>query len=537
MSFIDIKKNNISSCLYCDVCIIGTGPAGIIIANEFNGSSFDVFLIESGDFKPDAETQSLYDIKNIGYPIRENFMSRVRYYGGTSNIWPGRTMILNKIDLQERDWIPYSGWPIDYKDLINYYKKAAKILNLPDHDKFNISSWNSKMNFEEKSINNKEIFNLNTSLWAKKPLRFGKRYYSNFKRSRNVKIFLNTNLIEIVLSENKKHVERLRFSGLNGKKFILKPKIAILACGGLENPRLLLNSRAQIANGVGNQNDLVGRYYMDHPRAIYGSIRLFDKVNLPLFVGLPFSEGKVQIGIQLSEKIQQKGKLTNSYIGLEPQVHENVMKSYQSVINVGKRLLRRGYSGKRFDFSAKIAEIPDMIYLLTPKEILPHSFYMWYAAIKRKINKRIGINRLKIVNYCEQVPNPNSRVLLDDEKDALGSNKIRLDWKVGNQEIENVLRLQKILGRYLYDKQIGEFNNTSEELVFTDASHHIGTTRMSNDPKRGVVDENCKIHSIDNFYITGSSVFPTSGHANPTLTIVALSLRLADYLKNYLSPK
>jgi choline dehydrogenase-like flavoprotein len=140
-----------------------------------------------------------------------------------------------------------------------------------------------------------------------------------------------------------------------------------------------------------------------------------------------------------------------------------------------------------------------------------------------------------VINYCEQAPDPASRVYLSHEKDALGMNKLVLDWKLSTEEVRAAVRLQEVLGRCLQVAGIGALDTAPSELsgvTFTDASHHIGTTRMSSSERNGVVDSNCRVHGTRNLYAAGSSVFSTSGSANPTLTIVALAVRLADYLKN-----
>jgi choline dehydrogenase-like flavoprotein len=201
-----------------------------------------------------------------------------------------------------------------------------------------------------------------------------------------------------------------------------------------------------------------------------------------------------------------------------------------------KRLLRKGYSGKRFDFkNPEMAEVPEMIYLLTPKELLPHFMYYTYYKYSR-IAKNIftKLTHLSIVNYAEQEAINASRVYLDSAKDALGMPKLILDWKVSDRSLNSSLRLMHLLDEHFRRHEAGYIEADLTEiknLPYTDASHHLGTTRMSAEPKTGVVDANCRVHGVDNLYIAGSSVFPTAGHANPTLTIAALSLRLADHLK------
>ncbi|MGH7931254.1 MAG: GMC family oxidoreductase, partial [Candidatus Binatia bacterium] len=247
--------------------------------------------------------------------------------------------------------------------------------------------------------------------------------------------------------------------------------------------------------------------------------------------------GKMQLGIGLSDKIQAKEGLLNNYLSLEPRYSVGSMELYESFVKLMKRLLRKGYSGKRLDFkNQEMADVPEMIYLLTPKELLPHFMYYTYYKYSR-IAKSIftKLTHLSIVNYSEQEASIASRVYLDNEKDRLGMPKLVLDWKVSERSLNSSLRLMHLLDEHFRSLEAGYIEEDLTEITslpYTDASHHLGTTRMSADPKTGVVDANCQIHGVDNLYVAGSSVFPTAGHANPTLTIAALSLRLADYLKN-----
>jgi hypothetical protein len=198
-----------------------------------------------------------------------------------------------------------------------------------------------------------------------------------------------------------------------------------------------------------------------------------------------------------------------------------------------KILLRKGYAGKRLALSgAQLARVPELIYLLAPRELMPHTLYRASRLLKGWLSR--GVSELIVVNYCEQLPNPQSRVYLSEKRDQLNVPRLVLDWRIRAEETRSLMRLQALLDSHLRTHQLGYVDNTSEpfsELLYTDASHHIGTTRMSTDLRTGVVDADCKVHGVDNLFIAGSAVFPTAGYANPTLTIVALAIRLAEHLK------
>jgi len=518
-----------------DICIVGAGASGITLATELEAAGTRVCLLESGHFSLNEQVQALYDLDSVGYPLRENFMSRVRHFGGSCNLWAGRAMRMNPIDFEKRDWVPDSGWPISYADVEPYYRRAEKILRLPSFTDFADFEQLDDIGEQERALFKDPGVHPAIALWGIKPMRFGKVYKGAIRRSKHTDLYLNANVTDIVPAANGQAVEKLVVQTLSGKKLTAKARTYVLSAGGLENARLLLVSGGQNSNGLANEHDVVGRYYLDHPRAIFGSIRVNESVSLPYLTGIPLANGKVQFGIALSERMQRDHGLLNSYVSLEPQMSEFAERQYGRSINILKVLLRRGHAGSRFRFSPMdMSNVRDLIYLLTPKEIMPHFLYRPYAVLKRRIRKTRLLDKLTVINYCEQGPHRNSRVTLGADRDALGMKKLILDWRLGDGVQRSVRFLREVVGRCIQESGIGilEADSTNvNELGFTDASHHMGTTRMSESKKTGVVDQNCKVHGLANMYISSSSVFPTAGHANPTLTIIALTLRLADHLK------
>ena len=521
-----------------ELCVVGSGIAGMLLVMELAQTYKDICIIESGAWTPDDDTQSLYALNSIGYPIRKHYQSRIRYFGGSCNIWAGRAMIYNESDLRPRPWLGSVSWPIDFAELDRYYTAAARYLNLPSYEKMKPETWQSKLSDFETSLFRDGNFRANVSLFAKAPARFGykTKYFKKVRYSTNITLYIHSNAVNLRLNDSLSHVARIDVACLNGVRYAIKPKKVVLACGGLENTRILMASNKQVPGGIGNQNGLLGRYYMDHPRAVFGRIKLTKKIKLDHLLGMPVTGGKVQLGIALSDKIQAREGLLNNYLTLEPCYSVGSMELYESFVKLMKRLLRKGYSGKRFDFKNQdMAEVPEMIYLLTPKELLPHFMYYTYYKYSR-IAKNVFTNltHLSIVNYSEQEPNIASRVYLGEEKDKLGMPKLVLDWKISDRSFNSSLRLMHLLAEHFRRSEAGHIEQDLteiKELPYTDASHHLGTTRMGVDANAGVVAADCQVHGVKNLYVAGSSIFPTAGHANPTLTIAAMSLRLADHLK------
>lgn len=518
-----------------DLCIVGAGAAGITLAMQLARTGRTICLLESGGTHPDEQTQALYDLECVGYPMREDFISRAREFGGSCNLWAGRNMRMSPIDFEQRDWVPNSGWPIGYDDIEPYYVRAESVLGIPPHERFRSTAALRGLDDNERDLFGSEELEPTVALWGVKPMRFAKRNLPALTRSRNVSVYLHANATEILPAEAGDAVDGVLVRTLDGRTLTARAGAYVLACGGLENTRLLLVSRRRHERGIGNDHDVLGRYFLEHPRAVHGRIRVKEGVRLPYLTGIPLADGKVQLGVALSVHAQREARVLNSYVSFEPAMSEMAARQYGRSMNVAKMIVLRGYQDAATTASADRTNVRELIYMLTPKEVMPHWLYRGLALAKRIARRRLSIGHLTVINFCEQVPDPASRVTLSEDRDALGVNRLVLDWRIGAAERRSVAHLHEVIGRRVAAAGIGTMEvSVSEagELHFTDASHHMGTTRMSDDARTGVVDINCRVHGVRNLYVASSSVFPTSGHANPTLTIVALALRLAEHLES-----
>jgi choline dehydrogenase-like flavoprotein len=518
-----------------DTCIVGAGAAGITLAAELARGSQEVCLIESGGLAPDPDTQALYDLESVGYPLRANYMSRARYFGGSCNLWAGRSMTLSELDFETRSWVPHSGWPISQRDVTEWLPRAADILGVPLASQYTSGLFEKRASVDEKRLFG-GTFVPTYSLWARSAKRFGSSYRSELARSGKARVLLNASVTHINLTPDGHDVESLTLAAPGGRQFKIRARRYVLACGGLENARLLLASRDRQPNGVGNEHDAVGRYFMDHPRAVFGKVHVEAGRKLTLLRGRPLPGGKLQLGVGLSAGTQRSEELLNHYLTLELQSSGYTEAKYQTFVQTMKVAMRRGHAGSRWKFARENFEnLPNMMYLLSPKELMPHPLYRLYVAARDAIPRKPVPKTFVVVYFCEQPPTPDSRVTLSNERDALGVQRLRLDWRIGSEVGASIMRMQRLLAEGVARTGLGRVEPGEGEPAYTDASHHMGTTRMSVDPRHGVVDVNCKVHGVNNLYMAGSSVFPCAGHANPTLTIVALSLRLARHLAPHLS--
>jgi len=532
VSIIDAREWSSPEGLKTDVCIVGGGAAGITLASELIAGGLDICLLESGGFTPDEDTQALCNVDSVGYPMRENYMSRARYLGGSCNLWAGRIMALTALDFEARSWVPDSGWPISYAEVVRYYPKASRLLASPDPLRSDLHDFASRMSGTERAIFTDGSLTPTLSVWGRRPMRFAAHHKKALQAARSARVLLNATVTGIVPNASGTAVESIVARTLDGRSVSVHARQFVIASGGLENARLLLASRDRHPRGIGNEHDLVGRFFMDHPRAVFGRVHLPPTSNVPLLRGRPLPDGKLQLGIGLDAAMQRREGLLNHYVTFEELTSGYVEARYQSMIQTAKVVMRRGHAGSRWDFARKhLTEIPDMIYLLSPKELMPHPVYRAYVAAKDLAARRPRPKSYVAVYFCEQPPDRDSCVTLSDTLDALGMPRLKLNWRIDASIRASVLRMQDLLAQRLAQTGTGRLERSDGPLEFTDASHHMGTTRMAADARHGVVDTNCRVYGMANLYVAGSSVFPSAGHANPTLTLVALSLRLADHLR------
>ncbi|MGB5465913.1 MAG: GMC family oxidoreductase [Sedimenticolaceae bacterium] len=504
--FIDARRLHQDSRLSADLAIIGAGPAGITLARSMIGRATRVCLVEAGGTVIDGPTQALYEGENVGieYPLAA---SRLRYFGGSSNHWGGYCRTLDLIDLEQRDWLPDSGWPFGIDELQRYYEAASVIVEVAPARYSDRLYWQEKTgeHLREMPSGRMDLAFIQFS----PPTHFGQRYGDELKAAANIDVLLNANVTNIGATQDGQSVQRLDIATLNGLRHRVDAKTFIVATGALENPRLLLLSNDVLPAGLGNQHDLVGRYFMEHPHlSEIGEVVVADIDRLPKIYWrpLPVDGRNAHAAFVPSDAFLRQNRLLNIQFTL----------GYRS-----------GYRKDRApgcsDIRAKHLEMLAASSQLTGRGN-PGS-EDWLGAW------------LALGCACEQAPNPNSRVMLADERDVLGLRKIRLDWRLTETDRYSLVRHLANMAMEIGALGIGRMRIDLDDPeywppVVQGGSHHMGTTRMHDDPTRGVVDGNCKVHGIDNLYVAGGSIFPTSGAANPTLTIVALTLRLADHLKS-----
>lgn len=525
---LNVGANDKTSALtQCDLCIIGSGPAGATIAKEMGGTNLRVILLESGGFTRNPEIDSLNEIESVGHRrVMDQWEMRNRMVGGSTHTWGGRCGPFDDMDFEERSWVPEARWPIQHAEIEEYYHRSAQHLGLgPGFGFSDDRFWTlAKRKPPEPDIDRALLIPFFWQL-ARDPaetypyeyLRIGRHLGEQLDS--NVTLVAGATVLQIIPRESGQALQSVEYALPDGQRKLLETSTVVVCGGGIENARLLLSSDSITPGGLGNSNDQVGRYLMDHLRGHVGFFDVAQSAGLSKRFGRSSIQGNLFVsGLRLSPEVQRAEGLVNcsAWLGewlaeddpwdaikrvlsLNPQWPNDVL---SIASNAG--LILRGLKGH-----------------LTGD-----------AGIPRKLKE------LTLDSMCEQIPNPDSRITLSERTDRLGMRLSRIDWRVHDVESRSVSRMAQliaeqfqILGLPVPELPSWVLDGEDFPSTWLDVAHPMGSTRMSSDPKKGVVDANCRVHGVEGLYIAGSSVFPTAGHINPTQMIVALAVRLSDHLK------
>ncbi len=518
----------------CDVCIVGTGPAGMTIARELSGGSLKVTILESGGMTRQVETDALNEAESVGWPrVEDQWLVRNRAVGGTSNTWTGRCAPFDAIDLQFRDWVPGSGWPVTADELIPYLDRSAKYLDLTVGSGYSEGYFWARHGGGRTNLH-ADPDELLPFFWQNSydpvicsPANFGTGLDDTL--GPNVTLVTNATVLRVNAAPSGASVESVEFADSRGRRWVLPTSTVVLCAGGIENARLLLSSDNVMTRGLGNDRDLVGRYLMDHPRTTVGSFHIDNAKGVVSRFGQfkwrsPDDKRKrpgsiFQPGLRLSPAIQRSEQLLNGAIWV---------REIRSPGNPVQSLIRLPRNGARIRDYMRTA--------LTKADFA--AFDLKEQLIVRRDWPSM-LDGLNLDAICEQRPNHESRVTLSDRRDHFGMRIPRIDWRVSEDEARTLRRITQLtieaLPRMGLDCPLTLADWVRDGAMFPqtirDAAHPIGTTRMADDPAKGVVDAQCRVHGVAGLFIGGSSVFTTSAHANPTQMIVTLAIRLADTLK------
>ena len=500
-----------------DVCVIGAGAAGYALARELKDSGLSVLMLAGGRTGVHPEEQTLYEAEVAGLPYTGHVEGRFRADGGSTTRWGGQLLPLEAQDFARRDWVPMSGWPIEAADLEPYYARALELMGTETHD-FGASVYDEFGKTPPPFDPEKLVVRF--SQWSRGTRRNFAEFVGPDLEGSNTTVLLNAHATALV--EEGGRVVRARIAALGGRTGEVRARTFVLAAGGIENPRLLLAS-----DGLGNAHDLVGRCYQDHLSFTLGRFDPADGERVRAwFQPLYNAKGILRTAkVALTAQAQARAGALNAMALVSFPFPEASAPMAARRILAGLRGAPRRAPAAR-DLWQAFVGLPDL----------------GRVAYNQVVRKRRAVPRnaaAELVINMEQAPNLQSRITLDGAEDALGVPRASISWHLGGLERETLRAYIETfdaewarLGMrpVRWDPAVIEEGDAFHAVV-GDIYHHIGGTRMAERPEEGVVDPDLRVFGTENLYLAGSSVFPTGGSSNPTLTILALTLRLADTLK------
>jgi choline dehydrogenase-like flavoprotein len=541
----DLHETKLDELPGYDLCVIGSGPAGMTIAAELASSGLRVCVLESGRAHVTPFADRLRRLESEGIEIKS--WSRERVLGGASTTWAGLSSPLEPLDLAARPWVPLSGWPIAQAELEGHYEQAAQRYRFPDAAAFGSAGFGALRTQGQREPAwqglAEKIF-----LAATPPQDFGAEQHAIFERE-GLDLYFDASVVRIVAEHSSAKRVQLRTS--TGQALELEARAFVLATGGIENARLLLVSQ------LGNERDQVGRCLMNHPKSYHGVLTLARPVTeLPYFFGCMWRGFAGYAGLRLDDAEQQRAGVLDSYCRFEPLFPWSDSVGVESLVTLAKR--SRLVAGRLRDKAQKeVVALRDYSETGDDSELqnerrgpagwmrlswnvardMPRvGRYAWNRVFARA---RPAVHAVRLRNFMEMQPHPENRVQLSSRVDEFGVPLPRVSHRCTELDRRSLIALHERLATELPRAGLGRLRSDLAHAepwpITQDASHHMGTTRMGVDPATSVVDAQGRVHSLANLYLAGSSVFPTSGSANPTFTIVALSIRLARHLRTELA--
>ncbi len=529
----DIESMETGKILATEICVIGSGPAGLSVADTIaRRSNKKVAILESGAFKMEADAEALSSGTKSGLIEEQLEELHARRVGGTANHWilkladksnGYRYAELDEIDFEKREYVPYSGWPVSKEELTPFYYKAREAYcDLGDnHDLWRCHPVDHAVHTDSFAFGPTSVFT------GKLP--------EKIAASSQVDLYTHATVTKLLRRDGK--ITAAQIKTLGGKEFLINAETFVLAGSGFEVPRLLLHS------GVGNEYDVVGRYYMDHSLIISGYFhpRDLNVIKKYKFLDMRLVEGKNKMRFfSFNRDRLMDYRIPNMATMVFPKPGVVAMNGHRSAQHLAECLLRQHrlpvYPGALTDMINTLRATPYLARLVYKRYFKGISLMPGLAAggWSKIAELAREFERIEVMSLVEQYPHPENRVTLTNDLDRLGVPKVHVNLQWHDDQLQDLRRGSRLMLEAIQGviPEIGDYQlPDAEEEFYSNTAHHLmGTTRMGNDVRTSVVDRDCKVHSIDNLFIAGSSVFTTGGFANPTLTIMALGIRLGEHI-------
>lgn len=503
-----------------EICIVGAGASGIVLAAELVRQGRWVLLLESGGAQAEAAAQQLNACEYTGQPRQSRSESRFRVLGGTTTVWGGQILELQDEDFTVRHWIKNCKWPFQKAGLASYYQRALGAEGLESACSTDEDVWRA-MKIEAPALG--RDFSAYFTRWCPEP-DFARRY-RDLLQSPNLLVVLHATATKLLLDTNGARVQGIATKTPDGRERTFSAQQYILCQGTIESVRFLLQPFADGQTAPWNRSGLLGRYFQSHLDCNTAAIPAADAARLRQWFANVYLGGlKYHPKFRLNAPAQEQARILN-VAGSITCIHPAEME-LRRVKSLARNFLRRG------DADAKLRDLPATLRRLPTMLRLAYG----YRAHGRAAWPKTSAFHLRV--HCEQEPQSASNITLMDDRDAAGLLRAKIDWRVSALEWKTIRKFTEF-AREMFAARFGvelqprpELANPEghRDIVFDNSHHDMGGARMAESPSQGVVDPDLKLHGIENAYLCSAAVFPTSGFSNPTHTLIALAIRLADHL-------
>ena len=495
-----------------DYVIVGSGAVGIMMGVELTRKGKKVLLLESGRIGEHRDRQIDNEVLQTGKRLENAVWGRKRAVGGTTIAWGGQSLPFRPVDFSRRDWVSGSGWPISFEDLSAYYPRANAFMQI---DALDYHEDIFKMfGLERPSFN--AAIDFHFSKWAPEP-DFTKVYARTLER--DLQVVYNAMLTGLIPDGNGR-ITGVEVSNHAGRRQSLKVNQLLLATGGIESNRILLNNRDLNGAVIGDHSGWLGRGFMDHPCISTGKLIPKHPYAFQRFFNTNVrGVRKYSKRLSLSETYQQEQQLLNASASLMFSYPEEAFDPYQEILSLRNR------------------RMPDLLKVIT------HADTYALAARGYLMDRFVYKHRAEamMIMMLEQEPLRSSRISVSDQPDRFGLPKAAIHWEISRKTWASMITLSDRLGAEFKRLDLAEY--TPHEHIradndrwidhLSDVNHHMGGTRMSAIASEGVVDTDLRVWGYQNLYVMSASVFPTGSHSNPTLTLLALCQK---WLKEQVRP-
>lgn len=549
---VDARQLDSGAVVRTQVCVIGSGAAGTTVAAELARWGVDLVVLEAGGWRAERQAQDTYrGFMTAGSHHDPLELVRQKRIGGTTWMWGGRCVPLDDVDFEGRPSAGTTGWPINREELVPYYRRAHDYCEL---GKFEYHVDEAVPDAPPFLTDGRPSLVTDDRIWRwSPPVKFS-RVLGRLVRSRpKVTLSHHATVVGMERDPLGGRITRVRALTGGGRDITVEAETFVLAAGCLETARLLLASNAQSPRGVGNEHDLVGRYYMTHPFAELGTVYFQD----PKRAAYQFQRTRDGVYcrrmLTVSEDTQRQRGLLNMAAALwypdprDPAHGDALLSSYALVraamarsrldwksAGVHRRYEETGHLGRHLaNVVGDLAGVARFGTTWVRRRWLARRALPSFMVGKATSGLRFRVD-------IEQSPEAENRVTLDTRRDALGMPRLVVSHRVSRSDRESVLASLTVIGGEFSRLGAGTVELPSERMVLEelplgDGTHQMGLTRMADSPRSGVVDRRCRVHGAPNLYVASSSVFPTGGFAGPTLTVVALAIRIANDVRQDVS--